>query len=175
MSHAYGEVVAPAEPKQPPRDVLERNLADVRERCEQISFILEHGNLAELSFQAQELRGELAHEIEQLEKQADGLQKLLEESLGGRGFDDEFDKKKPAEGSQEEEDAETADEEAAEQVKKQLDDMQAELASLGADLGKALIEAPQTAWNTRVAKVARDQEADHFGTRVSSTPAASKR
>jgi hypothetical protein len=114
-------------------------------------------------------------EIEQLEKQADGLQKLLEESLGGRGFDDEFDKKKPAEGSQEEEDAETADEEAAEQVKKQLDDMQAELASLGADLGKALIEAPQTAWNTRVAKVARDQEADHFGTRVSSTPAASKR
>jgi hypothetical protein len=60
MSHALGEAVAPPEPKQPSREALEAHLADLRERCQQITFILQNGGLGELDYQAQELRSELA-------------------------------------------------------------------------------------------------------------------
>ena len=60
MSHALGEAVLPPEPKQPSREALEAHLADLRERCQQICFILENGGLGELDYQSQELRSELA-------------------------------------------------------------------------------------------------------------------
>jgi hypothetical protein len=60
VSHALGEAVAPPEPKQPSKEALEAHLADLRERCQQICFILENGNLDELSYQGAELRSELA-------------------------------------------------------------------------------------------------------------------
>src|SRR5262245_12611500 len=69
-----GKAVLPPEPKQPSREALEAHLADIRERCQQILFILQNGGLAELDYQAQELRSELAIHREQaaaIERQLD--------------------------------------------------------------------------------------------------------
>ena len=70
MSHAYGEAVL--SPKQPSREALAAHLADIRERCQQILFILQNGGLGELDHQAQ--RSELAIHREQaaaIERQLD--------------------------------------------------------------------------------------------------------